>query len=143
MARVTLTTAVPTLPVREVRAAAEFYADRLGLAPAHLEDGFAVLRRDAVELHLWQAGDRSWQALVDFQERPVRSGAESFLAGTGSCRLGTGTPAELEQLYAACRNAGVLHPVSVPGIETTTYGVRQFHVLDLDGNLVTFFTHSS
>jgi hypothetical protein len=29
--------------------------------------------------------------------------------------------------------------VSRAGVESTTFGVRQFHVLDVDGNLVTFF----
>lgn len=35
--------------------------------------------------------------------------------------------------------AGVLHGVSGSGPQDTDYGTREFHVLDLDGNLLTFY----
>jgi catechol 2,3-dioxygenase-like lactoylglutathione lyase family enzyme len=136
---VSLTTSIPALPVRDVAVAVAFYCARLGFSQAHVELGFAVLRRDLVELHLWQAGDTSWQDRPDLARRPVESGAESFLAGTASCRLGVDTEAELEALFATLAATDALHPVSRAGIETTTFGARQFHVLDVDGNLVTFF----
>lgn len=136
---VSLTTSIPALPVRDVAVAVAFYCSRLGFGQAHVELGFAVLRRDDVELHLWQAGDTSWQDRPDLAARPVASGAESFLAGTASCRLGVDTEAGLEALFATFAAANVLHPVSRAGVETTTFGVRQLHVLDVDGNLVTFF----
>lgn len=132
-----LTTAIPALPVRDVATAVSFYCSRLGFAQAHVELAFAVLRLDAVELHLWQAGDAGWQTRDDLAARPVASGAESFLAGTGSCRFGVGSAEELEALHQ--RYADALHPVSRAGVEATTFGVRQFHVGDVDGNLVTFF----
>ena len=132
-----LTTAVPALPVRDVATAVSFYCSRLGFAQAHVELAFAVLRLDAVELHLWQASDATWQTRDDVAARPVASGAESFLAGTGSCRFGVDGPQELETLHQ--RYADALHPVSRAGVEATTFGVRQFHVSDVDGNLVTFF----
>jgi catechol 2,3-dioxygenase-like lactoylglutathione lyase family enzyme len=134
---VSLTTSIPALPVRDVAAAVSFYCSRLGFGQMHVELTFAVLRLDAVELHLWQAGDLTWQERTDLVARPVASGAESFLAGTASCRFGVGSPAELEALYG--RYADALHPVSRAGVEATTFGVRQFHVLDVDGNLLTFF----
>jgi catechol 2,3-dioxygenase-like lactoylglutathione lyase family enzyme len=137
---VTLTTSVPALPVRDVAVAVSFYCSRLGFGQAHVELTFAVLRRDEVELHLWQAADTSWRSRSDLADRPVSTGAESFLAGTASCRLGVSGEADLEALFDACAAADVLHPVSGSGPETTTFGVRQFHVLDVDGNLVTFFT---
>jgi len=136
---VSLTTAVPALPVRDVATAVAFYCSRLGFSQAHVELGFAVLTRDAVELHLWEAGDATWQERADLVERPVRSGAESFLAGTASCRLGVDTQDQLDALFATLAEDGVLHPASRSGVTTTTFGVRQFHVLDVDGNLVTFF----
>ena len=137
---VTLTTAVPALPVRDVAVAVAFYCSRLGFAQTHVELTFAVLERDEVELHLWQADDRSWEGRADLAARPVRSGAESFLAGTASCRLGVDGEAALAALHTACGEAGALHPVSAHGPEDTTFGVRQFHVRDMDGNLVSFFT---
>jgi catechol 2,3-dioxygenase-like lactoylglutathione lyase family enzyme len=136
---VSLTTSIPALPVRDVAVAVAFYCSRLGFGQAHVELDFAVLRRDEVELHLWQAGDTAWQKRPDLTGRPVVSGAESFLAGTASCRLGVDTEAALETLFATFAAADALHPVSRGGPESTTFGVRQFHVLDVDGNLVTFF----
>jgi catechol 2,3-dioxygenase-like lactoylglutathione lyase family enzyme len=137
---VTLTTSIPALPVRIVATAVAFYCSRLGFGETHVEPGFAVLRRDEVELHLWQADDTSWQDRPDLTGRPVVSGAESFLAGTASARLGVDTEVGLESLFASFAAARALHPVSRGGVETTTFGVRQFHVLDPDGNLLTFFT---
>jgi catechol 2,3-dioxygenase-like lactoylglutathione lyase family enzyme len=134
-----LTSAVPALPVRDVAKAVSFYCSRLGFAQVHVELTFAVLRLDGVELHLWQADDASWSGRADLAERPVRSGAESFLAGTASCRLQVGTPEELEERFRQCADSEALHPVSKGGPESTTFGVRQFHVLDRDGNLVTYF----
>ena len=134
-----LTSAIPALPVRDVATAVAFYCSRLGFAQLHVELSFAVLGLDDVELHLWQADDASWSERSDLAQRPVRSGAESFLAGTASCRLQVGTPEELDERFRQCADGEALHPVSKGGPERTTFGVRQFHVLDRDGNLVTFF----
>ena len=82
---VTLAQTIPALPVRDVSRAVEFYRDRLGFDVLHDDAGFAVLRRDQAEVHLWQAGDESWRERLP-SDRPVASGAESFIAGTASCR---------------------------------------------------------
>ena len=127
---------IPALPVRAVGAAAAFYRDRLGFAAVHEEDGFAVLARDEAVLHLWGAGDEGWRDRDDLVERPIRSGAESFLAGTGSCRIEVG---DVDVLYAELERSGVLHPVSAGGVTATDFGTREFATLDLDGNLLEFF----
>jgi len=74
---------IPALPVGDVSTAVAHFRDRLKFTPIHLDDGFAVLGRDGARVHLWQAADRSWSERDDLRERPVRSGAESFLAGPG------------------------------------------------------------
>jgi catechol 2,3-dioxygenase-like lactoylglutathione lyase family enzyme len=76
----TLTQAIPALPVGNASAAVDFYRERLGFDVLHHDGGFAVLARDDAVLHLWEAGDQSWRER-DSIERPVRSGAESFIAG--------------------------------------------------------------
>lgn len=126
---------IPALPVKNVPAAATFYRDRLGFHILHQSDGFAIARRDAAELHLWEAGDDEWQERGSW-ERPVRSGAESFIAGTASCRIRVDG---VDDLYQELRGSGVLHAVSQDGIDETDFGTRDFHTLDLDGNLLTFF----
>jgi catechol 2,3-dioxygenase-like lactoylglutathione lyase family enzyme len=130
-----LSQTIPALPVRDAAAAAAFYRDRLGFDVLHHDGGFAVLGRDDAVLHLWEAGDESWRGR-DSIEEPVRSGAESFIAGTASCRIRV---VDVDGLYAEMAEADVLHPVSRDGVSDTDYGAREFATLDLDGNLVTFF----
>src|SRR3954469_14902055 len=78
---------IPALPVRDVAAAVERYRERFGFDAPHVEGGFALLRRDDAELHLWAASDEEWRTREDLRQRPVCSGAESFIAGTASCRI--------------------------------------------------------
>ena len=134
-ADVALGQTIPALPVRNAAAAVAFYHDRLGFDVLHHDGGFAVLARGDAVLHLWEAGDESWRG-ADLGERPVRSGAESFLAGTGSCRIETDA---VDELYEELRERDVLHPVSRDGVSTTDFGTRELATLDGDGNLITFF----
>lgn len=131
-----LSTTIPSLPVQDTAAAAAFYAERLGFTVHHEDTGFALLRRDDAEIHLWGASDSSWQGRPDLVAKPVVSGAETFLSGTASCRVRCD---DVDALYAEMAAARVLHGVSGSGPQDTDYGTREFHVLDLDGNLLTFF----
>ncbi|MBA2296514.1 MAG: VOC family protein [Actinobacteria bacterium] len=126
---------IPALPARDVAEAVVFYGERLGFEALHHNGGFAVLRRDDAVVHLWQADDESWSERSAGE--PVRSGAESFLAGTTSCRIEV---AGVDELYAELRERDVLHPVSREGVTTTDFGTREFATLDGDGNLISFFT---
>jgi catechol 2,3-dioxygenase-like lactoylglutathione lyase family enzyme len=132
---VTLSQAIPALPVRDAAVAVEFYRDRLGFEVLHHDGGFAVVARDEAVVHLWEAGDETWRNR-DSIEHPVRSGAESFIAGTASCRIRV---EGVDALYDELRPSDVFHPVSKDGAEDTDFGSREFATLDLDGNLVTFF----
>jgi catechol 2,3-dioxygenase-like lactoylglutathione lyase family enzyme len=131
----TLRQTIPALPVRNAAAAVDFYRDRLGFEVLHHDRGFAVLCRDDAVLHLWEASDETWSERRSL-EQPVRSGAESFIAGTASCRIAV---EGVDALYEEMRESDVLHPVSKDAVETTAFGTREFATLDLDGNLVTFF----
>ena len=126
---------IPAMPVQDAAAAVAFYRDRLGFEVLHHDGGFAVLARDEAVVHLWEAGDESWRER-DSIEKPVRSGAESFIAGTASCRIRVDG---IDALYEELRAADVLHPVSRDGVSDEDYGAREFATLDADGNLVTFF----
>ena len=72
--------------------------------------------------------------------RPIESGAESFLAGTASCRIEV---ADVDALYSELQQAEVLHPTSAGGVSATDFGSREFAALDIDGNLLTFFRWES
>jgi catechol 2,3-dioxygenase-like lactoylglutathione lyase family enzyme len=127
---------IPAMPVRDAAAAVSFYRDRLGFGVLHHDGGFAVLRRDEAVVHLWQASDESWRERETLGDRPVRSGAESFIAGTASFRV---LVEGVDALYEELKRADVLHRVSRDGVDETDYGTREFATVDLDNNLVTFF----
>ncbi len=136
---VTLRQTIPALPACDVGDSVGFYRDRLGFQVLHHDGGFAVVGRDDAVLHLWEAGDESWRGRAG-GDRPVRSGAESFIAGTASCRIRVDG---VDALYEELSGRDVLHPVSRRGVSDTDYGAREFATVDPDGNLVTFFEWGS
>jgi catechol 2,3-dioxygenase-like lactoylglutathione lyase family enzyme len=126
---------IPALPVLDAGAAVAFYRERFGFETLHHDGAFAVLKRDEAVVHLWQASDESWRARASL-DRPIQSGAESFLAGTASCRIAV---EGVDALFVQLERTDVLHQVSREGVSETDYGTREFATLDQDGNLLTFF----
>jgi uncharacterized glyoxalase superfamily protein PhnB len=127
---------VPALPVRDVPAAVAHYRERFGFDAPHATDDFALMTQDEAVVNLWGASDESWRAHEPLADRPIRSGAESFLAGTASCRIEV---ADVDALFEELQAADVIHPASKDGVGTTDFGTREFATLDLDGNLLSFF----
>ena len=124
---------IPALPVSDLTRSMPFYRDLLGLTLAHSDDGFAILRRDGIELHLWTAGDQSWRTRA-VADSPVQSGAETFIAGTASCRIAvTG----IDELYRTLEAFGIVHPNG--RLSDRAWGTREFTILDPDHNGLTFF----
>ena len=130
-----LSQTIPAMPVRNAAEAVDFYRGRLGFEVLHHDGGFAVMGRDRAIVHLWEASDEDWRERFDPQ-RPICSGAESFIAGTANCRI---LVEGVDELYDELRLSDVLHPVSKSGPDDTDFGTREFATLDQDGNLVTFF----
>ncbi len=124
--------AIPALPVRDQERSTAFYRDRLGFTVAFQDEGFTKLQRDAVEVHLWVANDESWRTRDG--TCPVVSGAESFISGTHSCRIGM---EDVDGLYRALQPLGIVHPNGQ--IEDMPWGTREFGITDPDNNLITFF----
>ncbi len=127
---------IPALPVCDVGAAVAHYHEHFGFAARHHEGDFAVLVRDDAVLHLWGATDEDWRTREGLVTRPICSGAESFLAGTASCRIEV---ADVDALFLELQGEGVLHKVSRSGVNATDFGTREFATVDLDGNLLAFF----
>ena len=130
---VTFAETTPALPSADVERSIAFYRDELGFETAHADTGFAVLRRDGAVLHIWGATDESWHERSDWA-CPVVSGAESFIAGTASCRVRV---QGVDALYAQCAERGIVHPNA--HIDDTSWGTREFGILDPDGNLIGFY----
>jgi hypothetical protein len=110
---------IPALPVRDVGAAVAYYRDRFGFEAPYVADDFAILARDEAVLHLWGAADEQWPSREDLSARPVCSGAESFLAGTASCRIEV---VGVESLFGELAPRGVLHDGSHGEVESTDWG---------------------
>ncbi|MCE7987897.1 MAG: VOC family protein [Caldilinea sp. CFX5] len=124
--------AIPALPVTNVAQSIAFYVDTLGFTLVYQAGGFAIVRRDDVDVHLWEANDESWQTRST--TFPVQSGAESFIAGTASCRIAV---EGVDELYQELQSHGVVHPNGQ--LRDQPWGTREFGVLDRDHNLITFF----
>lgn len=124
--------AIPALPVRDMERSVEFYRDKLGLTLDHVESGFAIFRRDEVQIHLWLASDEGWRTRPG--SSPVVSGAESFIAGTASCQVQV---EDVDGLYHRLHPLGIVHPNGQ--LTDEPWGTRDFGVTDPDNNLITFF----
>lgn len=115
--------AVPSLPVADTARAAAFYTAVLGFEQVRDLGGepLGIFRKDAVELHVWEADGSA-------------KGAEMHLQGSASCRI------EVDDVLAVherCARAGVVHPNGA--LQDRPWGTTEFAVLDPDGNLVTFY----
>lgn len=127
---------IPALPVKSIKQSSEYYTKRLGFTVRHQEETFAIAVRDTVEIHLWQACDRSWKWRSIFLVlKPIWSGAESFIAGTASCRI---QMQGVNDLYEEYKKQGVLHAADTVVVEQY-WGHREFHAVDIDRNLLTFY----
>lgn len=116
----TLLQVQPVLAVQDVRAAAAWYTGRLGftldfLAPEH--PAYAVLTRDAVELHLQWHDPSEWGD----GDRPMLR----FLVE------------DLEALHAEYASKGVFHDRTA--LRDTPWGTREFAFFDPDQNGLTFY----
>ncbi len=127
---------IPALPVQDIKQSMEFYTTKMGFIVRHHDKDFCILVRDEIEIHLWKSGDDSWKAKgALLAEEPIRSGAESFLAGTASCRIEV---QGIDELYTEYKKMGVIYsPDTV--VEQQPWGTREFPALDHHRNLLTFY----
>lgn len=125
----------PVFQVKNVQASVGFYRDKLGFGPRYQNgDAMAIVERDGTDIILTRADDEGWRTRPNFLQRPVASGAESFLSGTGSCRIRVD---DVDALYAAYQSESVIHRNGA--LRDQPWGVRDFSIGDLDGNALTFF----
>ena len=111
------------MPVSDMPKAVTFYCDNLQFKVIVQQTGFALLERDHITIQLWLSGDQTWQQRTD--GIAIVSGAESFLAGTASCRIAV---QGVDELYADCRAADIVHPNG--HLERKDYGATEFAILD-------------
>jgi catechol 2,3-dioxygenase-like lactoylglutathione lyase family enzyme len=125
----------PVFQVKNVQASVDFYRDKLGFRARYQSgDDMAIVERDGTDIILTRADDDSWRTRANFSQRPVASGAESFLPGTGSCRIRVDG---VDELYTSYQPQGIIHRNGT--LRNQPWGVRDFSIGDLDGNAVAFF----
>ena len=110
--------AIPTLPCRSVSATVEFYK-RLGFeGGAHESNSrYAILRRGSIELHFF----------THEELEPAESSAGCYIRVS-----------DVESLHHAVA-AAKLPRTGIPrmdSLEDKPWGLREFAVVDLDGNLL-------
>ena len=108
------TSAVPVLYSLDIGPSVAFYEEKLGFERGGIYPDYAVLRRDGIEIHLCKCNDRN-------------------LAENTQCRVNV---AGIDALHAECRAKGIVHPNGP--LREQPWGLREFAVLDLDGNLIKF-----
>ncbi|HET9056300.1 MAG TPA: hypothetical protein VFN30_05570 [Chitinophagaceae bacterium] len=127
---------IPALPVQDINYSCAYYANRLGFTIRHQEETFAIAVRDDIEIHLWQACDKSWKWRSIFLAlKPIWTGAETFIAGTASCRIQV---QGIDELFEEYKKQGVLHS-SDTVVQEQYWGHKEFPTVDNHRNLLTFF----
>ena len=112
MADLELIATVPVLSVSDVRKSVAFYRDRLGFAPMFEFGPYAGVKRGPMELHL-------------------DGGTHAFSARPTCCRFHI---RGVEALYEEMKKQDVIKPDE----HLRSMHMKQFSVLDLDGNRITF-----
>jgi len=106
--------AIPVLASLDLDATQRFYVEKLGFEPGPRYPDYAICERDGVQVHFWLTDD------VDIPKAT-------------SCRIDV---VGIDRLYEEMSVAGVVHPNGP--LTEQPWGLREFAVLDGDGNLIKF-----
>jgi hypothetical protein len=105
--------AIPKLASLDIQRSIAFF-EKLGfIKSAHYPD-YGIVQLDAVQIHFWLCAD------------------PAVPHATG-CRINV---SDIEALFANYSKLGVIHPNDPLSLKP--WGLREFSILDIDGNLVTF-----
>lgn len=107
--------ASPVLASLDIGESVAFYRDQLGFSVSLEHEGdYGIVTRDGIEIHLWKCNDPE-------------------IPKTTSCRIRV---EGIDDLHVELEPRGVLHPRGA--IADKPYGLREFSVVDGDGNLIVF-----
>jgi catechol 2,3-dioxygenase-like lactoylglutathione lyase family enzyme len=109
-----LKTAVPILASLNTAETVEFFTKKLGFTFHSEWDGYLIFSRDGVFIHFWPTTD---------PEIPKSTGCYVNVTA-------------VDELYALYKPQGVIHPNGA--LADMPWGMRQFSVLDNNGNLLHF-----
>jgi catechol 2,3-dioxygenase-like lactoylglutathione lyase family enzyme len=107
------TRVIPDLAVNDIDRSLAFYG-QLGFQTVYQDPGFAIVKRDAVALHLNRC--------------PVKA-----TENESACRI---IVTSIETLYQQCLPMNAIHPNGP--LTTKPYGFKEFALVDPSGVLITF-----
>ena len=109
-----LKSAVPILASLSEKETIAFYTQKLGFTFQSSWEGYLILSRDEITLHLWPCKDPE-------------------IAKATACYINVSA---VDKLYAELQPLGVVHPKG--DLQEMPWGMKQFSILDNNGNLIHF-----
>jgi hypothetical protein len=109
----TFISAVPKLASLNIQRSIAFY-EKLGFIKTALYPDYGIVEQDAIQIHFWLTTD-------------------SAIPKATGCRINV---SGIDALFADYSKLGVIHPNDPLAMKP--WGLREFSILDVDGNLVTF-----
>jgi hypothetical protein len=104
---------VPKLASLDIQRSIAFF-EKLGFAKSTRYPDYAIVEQDGVQIHFWLCTDPAV---------PKATGCRINVSG-------------IDELFATYSKLGVIHPNDPLTLKPC--GLREFSILDVDGNLVTF-----
>lgn len=114
MADVTFKRTIPVLASLDLSATEAWYKAKMGFDTWVVHPSYLIMHRDNFVLHFW---------LTDNKIHPENTSCYVDIEG-------------IDAWYEACQKAEIVHPRAT--LEEHDYGMREFSVLDLHGNLIRF-----
>jgi catechol 2,3-dioxygenase-like lactoylglutathione lyase family enzyme len=115
MTDTTFLSASPKFLTRDLARTADFYTQHVGFEVVSMYPDYLIIRRGDVWLHFGLAPDTD----------PKTNQCSAYIYVKG-----------IDVLYEQCKTEGILRQNA--WLRDQSYGVRDFSLIDLDGNLLTF-----
>ncbi len=106
--------AAPVLASLNMANTIEFYQHKLGFSVGYHDANYGVVHRDQVVIHFWKCDDKI---------HPENTSCYLYVS-------------EVDDLFEEMKAAGVVHPNGT--LEDKPWGMREFAILDEDGNMIKF-----
>ena len=104
----------PVLAALDIPRLVSFYEEKLGFTQSWCDEGYGIVERDKIAIHFWKCDDKVF---------PENTSCYIFVE-------------DVDALYDEYQEADVIHPKGK--LEDKPWGVREFSILDFDGNLIRF-----
>jgi len=105
--------AAPVLASMNMRRTLDFYRDKLNFRITYDDPHYGIIVREDLIIHFWKCDSKLF---------PENTSCYVYVRS------------DVEQLYHEMSDAGVIHPNGK--LQDTPWGMREFSILDCEGNLI-------